>query len=1052
VFQTSAHHHRLNRHLDGAERLCAELDKVYTMILDEADTFRGDAVKFAGDAILFMFVEEERGMDGAVRRAAACSSRVHRRIQSHPAVEGVKLTLHAGLAAGRITCLAVGTERAEFVIAGPPMKAIGVAEPLAGPGETVADPVAWRFLRDVQTGQEPLTKVHELSDDALGFKKLDDDFSDDDDDDDESQEEGTLTPPTLGRDSQDLAKKRKRRLTDTVSVTADDVKFMAPFIPPAFERVLSNRQSLQNYLDNAGSAKAEIRELTVCFLKISGVDLSNLKEVDASQAMMLTVQASVVNFGGSVNKLLVDDKGTLAVLVFGLPGQVHDDSALRAVCAVLEIQQKGVHCFAGLTTGSTFAGVVGSDRRKEYTVMGDTVNLAARLMASCITNFGAVDGQSAMVVCERTCALTKSDLEYHDMSPIHVKGKKNKVHVFIPEHFRLREPRLPPLDLRFRSRKLKRKQIDDVLRRYAKGQQQQTSPKRASVLVIVGVHGADANYIFGTIFDDLCPKHGLHLLPSLRSRSVFHDGLLQEQTTCGAWRGPVLRAVDLICGLSCSSSETSSSSEEKHFFYPANDPIVGPCWGQLLQDNDDQNDDQNDESTFFVKQRQKRHQFAQWSDAVERHKHHAARALHSSEVRRKLKSKLPPDLVPHLPLLDDMFLEQDRVEDWGITPSTPPLRDVAPALRDAYLAQLVICLLSLAAREKKCVVVLDNVTHMDDASWRCVYAIQEWHRRRTTTHRYVAPKVDPLAYVSGGFSSSDSSSEPPLLCFRGFPLSLTNKVEYANAVTQAEEKAALVEIGSLDEDEAMEFVAYSLGIAEEDAGIVRDCDQLVKFARQADGKQRLLDEMLKEAQRFIQVVDDDICIHKDLLSLPAPARYKKLLLAQMDTDLPPHKQILIRAAASLKDKFSSRMLMAFAPFKMDSFHVKSDLEQQGPALFFRWPIHVFLSFELEKKNFSPHTGCASRSGTGSTCSRGARRSRRTTVGCRFPRRTTSTTTSRIPWRGRRWRTRSWRTTCSSSWGRSTSCRASADPCPGRPSWCTRTSWRGDAAGTARRAA
>jgi adenylate cyclase 10 len=113
-----------------------------------------------------------------------------------------------------------------------------------------------------------------------------------------------------------------------------------------------------------------------------------------------------------VNKFLVDDKGSTLVAVFGLPPLAHEDDATRAVLAALAVcvqvrdtltafgdqavsrtltapqqvhafgdQSRGQHASVGLTTGHAFCGVVGSQgNRREYTVLGDVVNLSARLM------------------------------------------------------------------------------------------------------------------------------------------------------------------------------------------------------------------------------------------------------------------------------------------------------------------------------------------------------------------------------------------------------------------------------------------------------------------------------------------------------------------------------------------------------------------------------------------------------------------------------------------------------------------------------------------------
>jgi class 3 adenylate cyclase len=50
----------------------------------------------------------------------------------------------------------------------------------------------------------------------------------------------------------------------------------------------------------------------------------------------------------------------------------------------------GLLASVGITTGVVFCGVVGSATRKEYTVLGDTVNLSARLMQYAFINGGGV--------------------------------------------------------------------------------------------------------------------------------------------------------------------------------------------------------------------------------------------------------------------------------------------------------------------------------------------------------------------------------------------------------------------------------------------------------------------------------------------------------------------------------------------------------------------------------------------------------------------------------------------------------------------------------------
>lgn len=89
---------------------------------------------------------------------------------------------------------------------------------------------------------------------------------------------------------------------------------------------------------------------------------------------------------GSLNKLVMDDKGSTLICIWGLCPFAHEDDAARAILTAINMRREllkidGTWCNVGITTGEVFSGVVGtSGSRKEFSVLGDYVNLAARIM------------------------------------------------------------------------------------------------------------------------------------------------------------------------------------------------------------------------------------------------------------------------------------------------------------------------------------------------------------------------------------------------------------------------------------------------------------------------------------------------------------------------------------------------------------------------------------------------------------------------------------------------------------------------------------------------
>jgi adenylate cyclase len=209
---------------------------------------------------------------------------------------------------------------------------------------------------------------------------------------------------------------------------------------------LAERQRLQaafgTYVDPALAARlleqgddvfsGERRDVTVMFVDVR--DFTPFAEVNTAEdtvsrlnALFDIVVPAVVDAGGHVNKFLGD--GALAV--FGAPNDLadHADAAVRAALMIHRLVAErfagDLRIGIGINTGKVIAGTIGGGSKLEFTLIGDTVNVAAR-----VEQLTKTTGDAILLTQQTLDALAAGAHEPIDRGAHALKGKSAAVRVF----------------------------------------------------------------------------------------------------------------------------------------------------------------------------------------------------------------------------------------------------------------------------------------------------------------------------------------------------------------------------------------------------------------------------------------------------------------------------------------------------------------------------------------------------------------------------------------------------------------------------------------------
>ncbi|EQC40568.1 hypothetical protein SDRG_02456 [Saprolegnia diclina VS20] len=383
----------------GAESLSKHLNAYFQQLVRFITGAGGDVFKFAGDALIVLWPEnKEDTIESLVRRCIQCALGIQEKLHQAKLAPDVELSIKIGIGVGRATVVHLGgesdgaTPRMEYVGVGPALVQAFTAEHHALAGDVIVSPECWAMVAPNFTGRD-------LPD---GFCKV--------------------------LKVEHPVKVCSRR----TSIARDDLQLQLHM------RQYVSRAVWPYIVADEETWASELREVTVLFINLGfqEADLSQMHDtasVHALHTAFAAVQRCIFSYEGTVNKFLVDDKGSTVIAVFGLPPVSHENDAVRGILAALAIRAAlaplGLKASVGITSGTAFCGLAGHHgSRREYTVLGDIVNLAARLMQKVKLEHG----DSSVITDDKTRACAEDVLHFEKAPEIFVKGKHDRIPIHRP--------------------------------------------------------------------------------------------------------------------------------------------------------------------------------------------------------------------------------------------------------------------------------------------------------------------------------------------------------------------------------------------------------------------------------------------------------------------------------------------------------------------------------------------------------------------------------------------------------------------------------------------
>ncbi|XP_066886229.1 adenylate cyclase type 10 isoform X3 [Kogia breviceps] len=352
----------------GAEQLVEILNHYISAIVEKVLIFGGDILKFAGDALLALWKVERRQLKNIITVVIKCSLEIHGLFETQESEEGLDVRVKIGLAAGHITMLVFGDEtRNYFLVIGQAVDDVRLAQNIAQMNDVILSPNCWQLC------DRSMIEIERIPDQRavkVNFLKPPPSFNFDEfftkcmafmDYYPSSDHKNLLRLACILESDPELELSLQKYVMESILKQIDDKK-------------------LRGYL-------SELRPVTIMFVNLMFKDQDKAEVIgSAIQDACAHINSVLRVFRGQINKVFMFDKGCSFLCVFGFPGEKAPDEVTHALESAVDIFDFCSHIHKihtvsiGVASGIVFCGIVGHSVRHEYTVIGQKVNIAARMM------------------------------------------------------------------------------------------------------------------------------------------------------------------------------------------------------------------------------------------------------------------------------------------------------------------------------------------------------------------------------------------------------------------------------------------------------------------------------------------------------------------------------------------------------------------------------------------------------------------------------------------------------------------------------------------------